>query len=72
MFVAADAAGSGGRRLRRTDADGRVGRRAGGLRGGVRSRCQTDAEGGTDRRPMVAKNHKRKRGGMEGKLSSEY
>ena len=47
MFVAADAAGSGGRRLPKRRTDGRVGRRAGGLRGGVRSRCQT--EGGRDR-----------------------
>ena len=64
MFVAtADAAGSGGHRLRR--ADGRVGRRAGGLRGGVRSRCQT--EGGRDRPTSNGgKKSQEKEGGRDG------
>ena len=70
MFVAADVAGSGGRgrRLRRTD--GRVGRRAGGLRAARRKEPLPDGEreGQTDVQ-WWQKITRERGGGIEGKLS---
>ena len=73
MFVAADAAGSGGRRLRRTDADGRVGRSA--CRRAARRRKEPLPDGGREGQTDVQwwqKITRERGGGMEGKLSSEY